>query len=34
MADLTLGQSDISVVISDAQIAGNIAVLTQIQDMV
>ena len=28
MADLTLGQSDISVVISDAQIAGNIAVLT------
>ena len=28
MGDLTLGQSDISVVISDAQIAGNIAVLT------
>lgn len=28
MADLTLGQSDISVVISDAQAAGNIAVLT------
>lgn len=27
MADLTLGQSDISVVISDAQVAGNIAVL-------
>ena len=28
MGDLTLGQSDLSVVISDAQAAGNIAVLT------